>query len=155
MATSEMVTVGCRLPSGITLEVGYTASIRGGNGRQPFARYSKNSDYQSVTLRGSNMHLLVRDPQTRKIVTTLPSRQNAEPFINQVSKDFWDRWTKEHAGSWLLVQKQLFVIAKNDATEIEATKIDAQATSKPIFQPIDPNAVLDLDNVKIEKRTDE
>lgn len=151
----ELVTVGCRLPSGMTLEIGYTANVRGGNGRQPFARYSKNRDYQSFTLKGTNQHLLVRDPQTRKVLTLLPGRQNAEPFINQVPKDIWDRWCKEHAGSWLLVQKQLFVVPKNDGAEIEAVSLDAQATSKPIFQPLDPASVIDFDGAKVEKRTDE
>lgn len=152
--STELVTVGCRLPSGITIEVGYTASVRGGGGRQPFARYVKGRDYQSFTLKGSNQHLIVRD-QTRKVVALLPSRQNAEPFINQVPKDLWDRWCKEHAGSWLLQQKQLYVVAKNDGTEIAAASMDAQAASKPIFQPMDPNAVIDLDGTKVEKRTDE
>ena len=152
--STEMVTVGCRLPSGITLEVGYTASVRGGNGRQPYARYVKGPKYQSVTLKGSNQHLIVRD-QSRKVVALLPGRQNAEPFINQVPKDFWDQWCKEHSTSWLLTQKQLYVVAKNDGTEIAAATMDAQAASKAIFQPMDPNEVIDLDGAKVEKRTDE
>ena len=153
--STEMVTVGCRLPSGITLEVGYSASVRGGQGRQPYARYVKKPDYQSVTLKGPNQNLIVRDPQTRKAVTTLPGRQNAEPYINQVPKDFWDRWVKEHPGSWMLVTKQLYVIEKNDRAEIDATTMDAQAASAPIFQPMDPNAIIDFDGNKVEKRKDE
>jgi hypothetical protein len=151
----EMVNVGCRLPNGVTLEIGYTASVKGQGRGAPFARYSKNPDYQSFTIKGANQHLLVRDPSTRKIVTTLPARRTSQPFINQVPKEFWDRWNKEHPASWYLASGQLYVIPKTDAETVEAVTIDAQAKSDPIFRPLDPMQVVDLDGAKIEKRTDE
>lgn len=153
--STEFVTVGCRLPAGLTIEVGYTASVKAQGRGAPFARYTKGTDYASFTLKGTNAALLVRDPSTRKIVTTLPARRNAQPYINQVPKEIWDRWCKEHPNSWYLTTGQLFVVAKNDPVEIEATAVDATQKQAPIFQPMDPSAVVDLDNVRIEKRTDD
>lgn len=155
--STELVTIGCRLPNGYTLEVGYTASVRGGQGRQPYARYSKNSDYQTFTLKGTNQHLIVRDPALKnKVVALLPGRRNPEPFINQIPKDFWERWCKEHAGAWVLVHKHIYLIPKNDGETIAAANMDAQAVQPAVLQPIDAGAKMVLDDgVLIEKRTDE
>lgn len=150
--STEMVTIGCRLPNGLRLEVGYTASTRRGNGA-PFARYSKNKDYRELLLKGANQHLVIRDPSTRKIVSTLPARRTSEPYLNTVPKDFWDRWVKDHPDSWFITSGQLFVVPKPD--DLEAVTMDAAAKSDPIFRPMDPTEVVDLDGAKIEKRTDE
>lgn len=149
----EMVNLGCRLPSGVTLEVGYRANEKA-QGGAPFARYVKLPTYTSHTIKGTNQHLLVRDPGTRKVIT-LPSRRNSQPFINQVPKEFWDLWNKEHPNNWFVTSGNLYVIPKTDEETVEAVTIDASAKSQPIFQPLDPLSVLDLDGTKIEKRTDE
>lgn len=152
--STETVTIGCRLPNGIRLEIGYTASQKPSGGA-PFARYTKGKNYQEVLIKGANQHLVIRDPSTRKIVSTLPARRTSEPFLNTVSKDFWDQWTKEHPDNWYMASGNLFVVPKVDAETIEAATMDASAKSDPIFRPMDPTQIVDLDGAKIEKRTDE
>ena len=153
--STELVTVGCRLPLGVELEIGYTVNDRG-QGGTPFATYRKSDSYQSFTLKGTNQNLIVRDQQNpKKIITTLPARAGLEPFINQVPKDFWDAWVKKNEKSWLLRSGQIFVVPSTDGASIAAASMDAQAQSAGILQPLDPNATLDFDGIKIEKRKDE
>lgn len=152
--STEFVTVGCRLPNGMTLEVGFSTTARNAGGA-PFARYRQHADYQAVTLKGTGQHLFVRHPATRKVITTLPSQREAEPWLNQVPKDFWDRWSKEHADSWLLKSGQLFVIPKPDAATIKAASADAQATSPAVFQPLDPSQPFKVEDHTVTKREDE
>jgi len=149
----ETVSIGCRLPNGIRLEVGVKAS-HVGNGGAPFAMVVKGDDYEQVLLRGTNQHLIVRD-QRRAPVAVLPNQREREPYINHnISKAFWDRWCKENAKSWHLTSGQLFVV-KNNPSEIKAAAIDAAAKSKPLFQALDPKEVMKLENVEIAKREDE
>jgi hypothetical protein len=115
--------------------------------------YRKGADYQSVTLRGTNQHLHVRGPD-RKILVTLPSARDREPYINAgVPKDLWDRWSKEHADSWLLKSGQLFVVPK--PADAKAVAAEAKATSAAIFEPLDPTATVKLDDHTIARRTDD
>jgi hypothetical protein len=150
----EMVSVGCRLPNGLRLEVGVTVSQKG-NGGSPFAMVVRAEDYQTVLLRGTNQHLIVRD-QTRKPVAVLPNQRDREPYINHnISKAFWDRWCKENAKSWHLATGQIFAVPKNSPSEVKAASIDAAAKSKPIFQALDPSATMKLEAVEITKREEE
>jgi hypothetical protein len=152
--SNEFINVGRRLPSGITLEVGYVTTAQGSGGA-PFVRYRTLADYTAVTLKGTSQHLLVRDPGTRKVLTTLPGCRNAEPYINQVPKDFWDRWCKEHPGSWLVTSGQLFVIPKPDAATVKAVTTDAKAKSPEIFQPLDSKVPFKIEDHSISPRVDE
>lgn len=149
----ETVAVGCRLPNGLKLEVGFSVNDKG-NGGAPFAMVRKHDNYASFVLRGTNQHLIVRDP-TRKPVAVLPNQRNREPYINQVPKDFWERWVKENSKSWHLTSGQIFVIPKTDASTVKAATIDAAAKSKPVFDPLDPSQTMKLENNAITKREDE
>jgi hypothetical protein len=149
----ETVTIGCRLPSGIELEVGYETSVTG-TGGAPFARYRKLADYQSVRLKGTNQHLLLREPGTGKILQSLPGKRDREPFLNpNVPADFWERWCKEHADSPLLKTGQLFVVPK--PADTKSVVADAKATSPALFEPLDPGAVFNVEMNAISKRVDE
>ncbi len=108
-----------------------------------------------MTLKGTGQHLFVRDPQSRKVLTTLPGRRDAQPYLNQVPKDFWDRWTKEHPDTWLLKSGQLFVIPKTDAATVKAVTTDAKAISPEIFQPLDTREPFKVEDHSISKREDE
>lgn len=150
----ETVSIGCRLPNGLKLEVGFSVSQKG-NGGAPFAMVTKHENYDSFVLKGTNQHLIVRD-QTRKPVAVLPNQRNREPYINlNVPKDLWDRWKKENAKSWHLTSGQVFEVPKNDRDTVKAATIDAAAKSSPIFEPLDPSQKMQLENVAIAKFEEE
>lgn len=140
----EMVSVGCRLPNGLKLEVGFKVNERGDRGA-PFAMVRKLDNYDSCVLRGTNQRLIVRGPD-RKAVAVLPNARNREAYINQVPKDLWERWKKENAKSWHLSSGQVYEVPKNDASTVKAASLDAGAKSKNIFEPIDPAEKMKLEN---------
>lgn len=150
----ETVTIGCRLPNGLKLEVGFAVNDKG-NGGAPFAMVRKLDSYGTYTLRGTNQHLIVRD-QTRKAVAVLPNQRGREPFINpNVPKDIWERWAKDNAKSWHLTSGQVFLVPKNDASTVKAVALDAAAKSTPLFDPLDQSEKMQLENTAITKREDE
>lgn len=144
-AREEVVSVGCRLPNGLKLEVGFKVNERGDRGA-PFAMVRKLDSYASFTLRGTNQSLIVRD-QTRKPVTVLPNPKTREAYINpNVPKELWERWAKDNAKSWHLTSGQIFLVPKNDASTVKAVSLDAAAKSAPLFQPLDPAEKMKLEN---------
>lgn len=150
----ETVSIGCRLPNGLKLEVGFSVSDKG-NGGAPFAMVRKLENYATYTLRGTNQSLIVRD-QTRKAVAVLPNQRGREPFINaNVPKDVWERWFKDNAKSWFVTSGNVFLVPKNDASTVKAVALDAAAKSKPLFEPLDPAEKMQLENNAITKREDE
>lgn len=152
---SEVVSVGCRLPNGYVLEVGFKVSHRG-RGGAPFAMYVKGEDYAKFTLRGTNQHLIIRDVATRKPIGTLPNAMNREPYINDnVPKALWERWVKDNAKNWALKSGQIFLVPKNDADTVRAAGMDAKAKSPAILEPLSQTATMKLENHEISRRTDE
>lgn len=149
----EMVSIGCRLPNGLRLEVGYSVNDSG-RGGSPFALYRKHEDYQSFTLKGANQHSIVRDPQGKPLAM-LPNQANREPVINMVPKDIWDRWFKEHSKSWHVTSGQVFLIPKTDAGTVKAVVLDAKGKSAAIFEPIDPTKTMKMEDHSITRREDE
>jgi hypothetical protein len=150
----EMVSIGCRLPNGLKLEVGFKVNERGERGA-PFAMVRKLETYDSFLLRGANQRSIVRDA-TRKPIAVLPNVRNREAYINQVPNNFWERWKKENAKSWHLTSGQIFEVPKNDASTIKAASIDAGAKSKAVFEPIDPAEKMKLEsNVITQLEKDE
>jgi len=152
--STETVSIGCRLPAGIELEIGYTVSAQGGGG-VPFARVQRLANYHSVTLKGTNQSMRVRDPESGRILTTLPSRRDPAPYLNHgVPKDFWTQWVAEHPDSWLIKSGQLFVVPQPDKATVTAASLDAKATSAEILQPVDPTVPFKVEDVEITKRDD-
>ena len=150
--STETITIGCRLPNGLTIEVGYTTTQRGAGGT-PYVAYIKGADYQKFTLKGTNQHLHIRGPNG-KVLATLPSARDREPYINVgVPKDLWDRWSKEHQDSWLLKSGQLFVVPK--PADTKAVVADAKATSSAIFEPLDPSKPFRVAGNEVSKRIDD
>lgn len=127
----ETVTIGCRLPQGLVLEVGYTTTIKVGNGTVP--QLNRGENYARFELLGTNA-------QFRKTRIRMPASMSPEPYINRnVPKVVWDEWERTHRGSWLLKSGNLFVVAHAD----EAASVDAQvidSVAKPlILSPLDPS----------------
>lgn len=135
--STEVVTLGCRLPAGMVLEVGLQTTVNGGPLNRPIAQIKQLPNYKRVVLKGTHEHTA----ETRRMNVQVPSILNPKPFINRnISKDFWEEWKKDHPGSYLLAQGLIFEI-KGDAASAKAAAIDAMA-QPAILQPIDPSKKL-------------
>lgn len=134
--STETVTIGCRLPAGISLEVGLQTTVDGGPFNRPIAQIKQLKNYKKVTLRGTHEHTR----ETRNMGIQVPSMLNPKPYINRnISKDFWEEWKKDHPDSYLLKQGLIFEIKNGvDAANSKAAAIDAMA-QPAILQPWDPS----------------
>ena len=148
-----MVQVGCRLPNGYVLEVGFTVNDEG-KGGAPFAMYRKGRDYKAITLKGLNQRSLIRGPDNKPIAVA-PAAIGREPFINTIPKDFWERWKKENAEQWVMTAGQIFEIPKGDGSQAKAAALEATAKGANVFEPIDQGKVMKLENNEIMRRVDE
>ncbi len=150
----ETVSIGCRLPNGLRLEVGFSVNDAG-KGGAPFALYRKHETYQAHTLKGTNQQLIVRDPRG-KALAMLPNQMNREPVINHgVPKDLWDQWCKDNPKSWHLKSGQIFLVPKPDSSTVKAVSLDAKAKSAPVFEPIDPSKTMKLEDHSVSRREDD
>lgn len=116
----SLVTIGCKIPSGLILEMGYDA-VPGGTIRGP--------NYKAVTLRGPNMHHIPGAPAPANFVPGL---------THNVDEEFFDAWMKSHQDSNIVKNKLVFK-AKSKA-EAEAKALDATAQTTGM-EPLNPNAV--------------
>ena len=117
-----LVTVGCKLPQGLIIEMGYEA-VPGG--------IKKSADYKAVTLNGANQHsVLLGSLRT-------PSPADLRPGItNNVDEAFFDAWVEAHKDTNLVKNKLVFK-AKNAG---EATAQAADLTKKKIgMEAVDPS----------------
>jgi hypothetical protein len=117
----ETVIIGCKLPAGLKLEIGYKIT--------PSGMQVKAPDYQTVTLKGWNEHTA----ESRRQGIQLPSAGGdlLRPYLNRgVPRAFWERWAKEHPDSWLLKNQVLFV-AEDEASAALLVK-EGSATPAPL-----------------------
>lgn len=134
MANQEVVTVGCRLPSGLMLEVGLQRTVNGGPHNRPVAAVRRLSNYRSFTLRGTNAHTAPMRAQGIQV----PSVLSPQPFINSnVPKDLWEQWKKENSASPLLRRNEIYEVKNGGDANSQAAAIDALATSPTPLTPID------------------
>lgn len=139
------VIIGCRLPNGITLEVGYSTTIPGPNNRPGGTLYQVHDDYARIHIRGTREHTR----ELRRRGMQVPSVANPEPVFTRVSKDYWERWRKEHRRSWFITSGNLFESAEPE-DERKAAAMDAQSRGPAILQPMDPSKALNVDENKVE-----
>lgn len=152
--SAEHVSVGCRLPNGLVLEVGYSVS-NPGRGGAPFAQYRKGKDYRTHTLRGLNQHSIIRGVDGKPIAVK-PSETGREPFINSnVPKDLWDAWLAKYKNSWAVTSGQVFMVPGSDAASAKAVAMDAKSKSSNVFEPMDPKTPMKIEDHTISRRTDE
>jgi hypothetical protein len=150
----ETVCVGCRLPNGLKLEVGFSVNNKGVGGA-PFAMVVKSDSYRSFTLKGTNQHMLIRNAEN-KVVAQTPRHLNAEPYINRnVPKGVWDRWVQENPKSYHLRTKQIFLVSKVDPTTIRAASLDASAVTSNLIEPIDKSKKVKIGDAEMSARVDE
>jgi hypothetical protein len=137
--TRETVIIGCKLPNGLLLEIGYSTTARGeGNGSLK-VELVKHPDYASYQIKGWNAHT---EEMRNTLIkagsdTGLPHGLNTTPYLNRgVPKAFWERWVAEHKRSWLIKNQVLFVA--NDDKSAASLVAESKDTPK-VFEPIDRN----------------
>lgn len=131
--STETVMIGCRLPHGLKLEVGYKTTRKGPEGKT-FMNYERLDSYATFVLKGTNEHM----QSARSSGILLPAAGAPEPFINKnVPKDLWTQWVKEQGGerSWFLKSGNLFVVANKEDASAKAMTIDLMTTQAP-FAPL-------------------
>lgn len=144
MANEETVSIGCRLPTGIILEVGLQTTVKGGPSNRSIEQIKRLDNYARVHLGGTNQH----SAPARKMGILMPSVVAPEPFITRnVSKALWEEWKRKHPGSWLLRSNNIFEV--KDEKSIRAQIIDSMATPAPLA-PMDPTKALTVGGDKVE-----
>ena len=135
----DTITIGCKLPAGLVLEVGLQVTVKDGSTGRPITSVARNEDYQRYILRGWNHHTidLRRQMQETKSSSGVPHGMNTRPFLNRgVPKALWERWKAEHPKSWLLKNEILFEVADGDHASA-ALRVAEGDKTPTIFEPID------------------
>ncbi len=123
---TETVIIGCRLPSGITLEVGLQTLEKNSDGKT-FTMVKRLDNYERIVLKGWHHHNTTGLQMPAGV-------QSDRPFLNRhVSKAAWEQWKSEHAKSWLLKNQILFEAANEADAQVKA--MDA-AQAPTILAPI-------------------
>lgn len=128
--STETVMIGCRLPHGLKLEVGYKTTRKGSDGKV-FMNYERLENYATHVLKGTNEHVQA----SRAAGILLPAVGVPQPFINKnVPKDLWTQWIKEQGGlrCWYLKSGNLFVVPNAEEASAQAMVIDLTTTQAPL-----------------------
>lgn len=126
---TETVIIGCRLPSGITLEVGLQTLAANAKG-ELFTMVKKLDNYQKIVLKGWHHH--------NTTGLQMPAGMNSQrPFLNRgVSKAAWEEWKRTHLKSWLLKNKILF--EARDEADAQVKALEAVDGTPTMLMPLDP-----------------
>ena len=134
----ETVIIGCKLPSGLVLEVDLQVVATDGRGNEVTA-VKRGPNYQRIELRGWNAHTA----RERASGIQLPAGVNTLPYLNHgIDKAAWEAWKDKHKGSWLLRNEILF--EAKDAASAQIRMLEGAHTPTPLA-PIDPNKSLPKD----------
>ncbi len=140
---SEFVTIGCKLPAGLVLEVGLQTMEKNADGKWITA-VKRLPNYARFVIRGWNTHSADARKQLieAKSPTGVPHGTNTRPFINRnVPRALWEQWKKDHPNSWLFKNELLFEVAAGD--EASAALRVAESTKTPtVFEPIDSSKTI-------------
>jgi len=147
MANEETVTVGCRLPLGLVLEVGLQRTIKSGPQNRPVAQVKRTEKYRTFQLRGTRAHTT----EMRRQGIAVPSTLNPQPFINKdVPKVVWDQWKAENADSNILKRGEIFEVKGGGEDNAKAAALDALAKSPTPLTPLDRSKVVTVGSDKVE-----
>lgn len=132
---AETVTVACRLPHGLLLEVGFTKERVTLSNGQVVTRMNRSENYRTYELKGPNFPL----QGALRAGMIVPAKRNPHPYINRgVPKDVWDEWVKNNRNYFALKNGDVVELKEGEANAKAAT-IDMMA--KPIIlAPLDPKA---------------
>lgn len=121
--STDKVTIACKLPHGLVLEVDYKIVNNG---------VVQGENYQRVTLNGTN------DNNPKGLIMAPPSVLNPEPGITKgVSKDLWEEWLKKAGKNHPAVKNHLIYVLMDDA-DSAADQIAASASLRSGLEPLDP-----------------
>lgn len=136
MAITDKATVrvGCKLPSGIILEVGYSVTDKGEDGARHVS-VQQHEDYQRVRIKGSR-HADGSMEAIRAGVQLPPARLDHVFAITEVPSTFWERWKAAHKPMWAKLSKQGVLFEADGESNAKAMAID-KATAKSGFEPLD------------------
>lgn len=152
--STETVMIGCRLPHGLKLEVGYKTTRKGADGTVHM-NYERLESYATCVLKGTNEHV----QGARAAGILMPAVGVPQPFINKnVPKDLWTQWIKEQGGQrcWYLKSGNLFVVPNAEEASAQAMAIDlitTQAPLAPLNISLDPKTGKMAD-LRAPKKTD-
>lgn len=133
--SEETVIIGCRLPNGLVLEIGYESVTTQDNGKIN-TQVKRLENYKRIVLKGWNAHT----EELRKQEIQVPAAMNTRPYLNRgVSKAAWMQWVKDHAGSWLIKNGILFE-AKGEA-DAQAQAFDIGKDKLTVLAPLDKKAL--------------
>lgn len=131
--STDTVMIGCRLPHGLKLEVGYTVTQKAPDGKR-FTSYQKGDNYRMFELKGTNEHTA----QARAARIVVPAMASPEPFINKhVPKDIWEQWCKDHPKHWFITSGNIFLVEGSEMASAEAMALDLKKTQAPLA-PLNP-----------------
>lgn len=142
--SKDTVTIGCKLPAGLKLEIGLQTTVPDSATKRPIVQVKALPTYEVVRIRGWNAHTLDmrRQLDKTKSAAGVPHGMNTTPFLNRgISKVFWERWKAEHSGSWLLKNEILFEVADDDHAGA-ALRVEESAKTPTVFEPLDPSKTI-------------
>src|SRR5271165_4678017 len=142
----DTVIIGCKLPSGITLEIGLQTVTKTSDGKQ-VTDVVRLDSYERIVLKGWHHH--------NTTGLQMPAGMNMRPFLNRgVSKAAWDEWKRTHAGSWLLKNEILFEAADEASAQLRVIEGDkTPAVLAPISVKGDkPAAQIETADFVVEAR---
>lgn len=112
-----LITVGCKLPQGLIIEVGYKV-VPGG--------VMRGADYKRLRLRGANMH---------HVAGAMAPADLAPGLTHNVDEAFFDAWVKSHIDTNIVKNKLVFKSVDKVEAEAQALDVTEQKTG---LEPIDP-----------------
>lgn len=139
---TKLVTIGCKLPHGLTIEVGLV-SLEKGTWGAPV----EGPKYRKATLNGTHAEWMKRNPTIQPVATL-----NPEPGLTQIPEDLWEEWCKGQGKAHpARLNNTIFVVpdSKEDATAV----LQAVESLRTGFEPIDPDRLPDqLEEAPVEGR---
>jgi predicted phage tail protein len=100
MSETEMVKIGCKLPQGMILEVGYSVVTQGKDGGKSISVH-QHDDYQRVRVKGwTHVDGSKQAYHSGLLLPPNTSLSNPQVAVTDVPAAFFARWKKEHAAMW-------------------------------------------------------
>lgn len=125
---AEMVTIACKLPHGLIIEVGYEIP-KDDKGASIGTNIVKTDNYKAVTLKGWNSNL---------VMAGQPALLNPEPGVTEVPKDIWEAWVAGPGKRHPAVRNNLIYVVRKDAPSAKDQALAARVLRSG-FEPLDPN----------------
>lgn len=136
----DLITIGCKLPHGLWLEVGieHAPGVWGSSVRGP--------KYVRVLLNGTHAEFQKKAPTIQPVATL-----NPEPGLTQIPKNVWEDWiaspTKSSPGGMGFnhpARKNNLIFVVPDTKEDAVAVLQAMEKLRTGFEPLDPDKLPEL-----------